>query len=415
LFFRRGATVAIALLKRDRLEIVDINETVIDGGTLRFNDAVGLQKIGDDNIAVLDADGIHLISLSDVPAKINLAGEKLPATAPPIVDAQVACVGVDLCGSTLVARYSNGETIVYDAEQLDGNGEPNRKSQLSGILAETISPDGKWLAATKGDSIAVFDLLAEGRQTATLPIDSTGSHAFAWKRRDLAAGGGAASFELLCVAAKTTEGAVRLTWNVVDPATGAATDADKSWLLPEDIVDDRMVGDVKVRSLELSPQTNEYVAVTLASTQTSDSGLKAESTVLKICRKGAAGWLEAVDQKLNGRNVIRASFSEIVVDDAADTVASRLALLTEDQGILTPMLFLLARHSPSEDRGGQAESTNSPVEFRFEEIQNLLSELRQNDLIDIAFSGDGRTLLAVGQRATRALLSDVPSDPVDAD
>ena len=75
------SSVAVALLKRDRLEVVDMNMTAVDAGTLKFTDAVGLQKVDDETIVVLDANGIHLVSLKDTPTKIDLAGKPLAADA----------------------------------------------------------------------------------------------------------------------------------------------------------------------------------------------------------------------------------------------------------------------------------------------------------------------------------------------
>ena len=114
-----------------------------------------------------------------------------------------------------------------------------------------------------------------------------------------------------------------------------------------------------------------------------------------------------------GTRVRALSLDEIrghfVVREALETqAATRVALLADDQAMRTPTLLLLAQHRSAATLPAEGKADLGGGEIRVEEIQNLLDEFRQNDLIDVAFSGDGRTLLTLGRRATRALLSDVP-------
>jgi hypothetical protein len=158
--------------------------------------------------------------------------------------------------------------------------------------------------------------------------------------------------------------------------------------------------------LEVAPRTGSYIAVGYGRTHSS-SEKTAASRYVKIWGQGQRGWLSVVDEKLSGRSVHRISFSEIdLADHDPGAIATRVALLTEDQGILAPTLFMLARYAPTTNAAASAPS--AVPEFRFEEFQNLLTPLRENDLVDLEFSGDGQSLLAVGQRDSQVLLSDIP-------
>lgn len=410
LLFAREDAQAVALLKNDRLEVVDLSGNVLNAQSpIRFDAAIGLRQVNESEVVVIDSRGLHLVSLSSDPHKVDLRGNRLADDAPPVIEAQVSCIALEMCGPTLVASYSNGETIVFDTEDVDGRDQPTKIGQLTGVQAVSISPDAKWMAAEKDGAINIHRATDAIEQVATYPAAPESTRAFAWLNAN--SPDRADQFDLLCVDA-TSEG--KLTWQIVDPATGVARDAEAAWSLPTEIADDRLDGPVEILSLELSPQSNEYLAL-MCGTASADPSNGTKLGIFKVAKRGVDGWIKEVDQALQGRNVVRGSFSEIRLEEATDdATATRLALLIDDRGTRSPALYMLAhRQLPAAIPSGVGATEGSdpappPTEFRFEEFQNLLTELRQNELIDLAFSGDGRILLTVGSRATRALLSDAP-------
>jgi hypothetical protein len=411
IMFDRDGSLRIALLKEGglddkvgELELRNEENELLNGGSLlKFKSAVGLQRVGPTEFVVLDDQGLHLVTVATDDGNPTIVG------ASPMIEAEVACTAIDLCGSKLVATYSNGETIVYDLDVLDDTKQPTRIATVAGLNAALLSADGNWLAGKKDGSIVAFNLKQFDPQKPNYSSGAVdGSGVFAWLTN---VGEAIERNELLCLTSTPT-GA--LTWQIVDPGTQTTRDPDATWTLPTEIRDENLKGQIALRSLELSPQTNEYVAVGYG---TQDAQSSADGH-LKVARRGTPGWIKEVDDALDGRNILRSSFSQIAVGEAAGTpVATRMALLLDDQGTATPTVFMLAHREFKEAEPVEGEavdpnaSAQTKVEFRFVEFQNLLTELRQHELIDLDFSGDGRTLLSVGKRATRALLSEVPSLP----
>lgn len=348
----------------DRYFVLSTNELCLYRATEKektanFNDEIRnareLRVFGDQAV-LLDDSGFHLVD-SDLNYVTLLAEREVEVTS------------VALSGSRLGILYSNGRCRIWDV----GGEKPQAIGQVENATAFSISPDSKWATIQANGRLGIYSVETP----------------FAQAQMEMEFDRGATQWRISqgqtqLVTAKSAN--AQTIWNAIDPATGNSQQLAG------------MPVNIEVDQFAIAPTTGKYVAI---STKGQLSLWVTGDDVVAL----------GIDQGFDPTEVTDVqtfSFSEIPQANP-DDVGSRLSVLanrpgTDNQSDAEPLLFLLASDKvqlPDEIAVGETKTT---VRYKVVEIKGALEKRQGIDLLDMEFSGDGRSLIQVDEKGTSTLL-----------
>ena len=346
---------------------------------IAFERPRGMRRWDKNHILVLDALGFHLLNL-------NAAVKGEPAKQL-LVEATVRVSEVDLVGDVLAVSYDNGESMVY---RMEGDQFVRLGDLENGLSVRTgsISPDGTKLQVFGAGSIktmAIADTLEE-----ISARDVAANFVSTW-RAD-----GAGGFDLAI--AESDAGTVR--WSTISGE--ALTD------LPTEIAADRIL-----LAAEFGNLSDEYLFV-LEGLPGSNIGMARIWSTINM------DWVDS-NQELTGTQASAMSVSQIAAGPEATDVATRLVLLAKSgESSQEPVVFMMAGKDSEQpelaaDLPADAAQQELPKRvYQVREIKNILNDLRDERIIKVGFSGDGRSLLRALPDSVRVLLSNDPETTLGA-
>ena len=309
-------------------------------------------RVFGERAVMLDRNGFHLVD-----ANLNYVTK--------LANRENAVQSVALSNGRLAIIYANQLCRIWNV----AGEQPAGVGQVEGAVSVQLSPDGSWAAVELENRVAVF-AIGSSFESPKFEV-AMANAAFAWT--------GGTEPKLL-VARRQGEATI---WESVDPVTGQKAARND---LPQQVTVDKFA---------IAPITEGYVAIE------TDNRLTLW-TVGNDSRQLLAD--DGFEANLFG-GVESFSFSEIDQEKSED-VGTRLAILAGDQDGLEARLFLLASDTVSveAEEGGEGDEDLAKTRYRIVEIEGALQRRTGLKLLDLEFSGDGKSLIQVDEDGSSTLL-----------
>ncbi|MEL7498551.1 MAG: protein kinase [Planctomycetota bacterium] len=347
----------------DQYFVLSTNELCIYRGTEKsmsasFNDKITNardMRVFGDQAVLLDETGFHLVD-----SKLDYVTM--------LAEREVEVESVAVSDNRLAILYSNKLCRIWDV----GGDTPVGIGQVENASSVSLSPNSMWATIEVDNRVGVYDI---------------GSR-FEAPKFNLALEAGATKWtgteasQLLI--ARTNNG--KTSWESFDPTNGNSQ------------VRNDLPTDVSVDAFALAPRTEKYLAIV------KDSKLSLWVTGETPLQLGD----EHEFDRSQLEKTLEFSFSEIEQTNLED-IGTRLAVLAEVGTELgepdsEPLLFLLASDTVEVPGDGDGEIKKESIKHKVVEIKGALEKRQGFKLLDLEFSGDGRSLIQVDEKGTSTLL-----------
>ena len=284
-----------------------------------------------------------------------------------LAEREVEVEQVALSGQRLAILYSNGRCRIWDVS----GQQPQPVGEVENATAVTLSRDSKWAAIHNENQVGIFGIETSFDQPKMQIALQRG--AIEWS--------GKAPARL--IVARSADG--KTAWESLDPTNGNV----------------QMVGnlptEIEVDQFAIAPTTGKYVAIST----------KGQMSLWVTGDQPMALGKEHDFDASQVKDVSTFSFSEIWQDDL-ENVGTRLSVLSKQDATLDgtnaePLLFLMASDTvelPDEVTGEETATQK----YKVVEIKGALEKRPGIELLDMKFSGDGKTLLQADEKGTSTLL-----------
>ena len=384
------------VLYSDRIEVVDRELTPVPQSVAEanngFKNAQGMKVFADRGAVVFDDEGLHLVNGS---IRTRVAARQNVVKSLSLSSGKLAAI----YGSEKDEDGSDGLCKVFD---VTGDTEV-LLTQKDEVRSVSISSDGKYVSMIRENEILIYSLAEEAKDPQT--IATKGRVKIDW----IISNNGANAPRLLIVEQVDEN----LAWQEWDPAIGQANDPTAG----PDPLELPKTFNGQIDSFEFADKSRKFLAF-----QTDDS--------VDVWSVEGEKYSDESDRirPQEGATLTAITFSEI----AGENIGTRLVVLTnsggEANGDSEASYYLVVSDDKKEPvaddkaakggdafaEGGDANDVAEPVAedegvaFKVEKIDGALDNLEGLSLIDVRFSGDGRTLSQVHTKGIEILLSKNP-------
>jgi WD40 repeat protein len=337
-----------------------------------LSNARDIQVFGNQAI-VLDDYGFHLID-DDLNYVTLIARRKIATTA------------ISLSQGRLAVSYDVGGLCRI----LDVSGEVATEiGRIAGVQQIRLSPDGKWAACQRDSELQIYSIESKFEEPILVQPVMAKNWSVEWI--------GTTSPQLLVAIQK--DEAFQLEWKSIDPRTGET--AAPSIRLPQELEGGQLT------EFELAQHSQKYLALIKQQKGKKELELWAVSATADPVLLSSEPRFMAYDV-----NPITVAFSEIDLENKSE-IGTRMIVLNresdadDDSLTASSRIFLLADEQIADRAGAKAEAGSEAIKtiHRVFEIEGVIDVTDGRQLLDAAFSGDGRSLLEVDNRGLKLLLS----------